>query len=65
MTSQAKVYVAVIASLTEDGNIFPRKLRWEDTSNSLYFGGVETQKGECRIGSRIFRFLFKVHLCLD
>lgn len=30
MNSQAKVYVAVIASLTEDGNIFPRRLRWED-----------------------------------
>ena len=30
MTSQAKVYVAVIASFSEDGNLFPRRLRWED-----------------------------------
>ena len=30
MTSQAKVYVAVIASFSEDGNLFPRCLRWED-----------------------------------
>ena len=29
MTSQAKVYVAVIASFSEDGNLFPRR-RWED-----------------------------------
>ena len=61
MNSEAKVYVAVIASFTEEGNIFPRKLRREDPFNSLYFGGVETQKWECRIGSRIFRFLYKVH----
>jgi hypothetical protein len=30
VTSQAKVYVAVIASFSEDGNLFPRRLRWED-----------------------------------
>ena len=30
MTSQAKVYVAVIASFSKDGNLFPRRLRWED-----------------------------------
>lgn len=30
MTSQAKVYVAVIASFSEDGHLFPRRLRWED-----------------------------------
>ena len=30
MTSKAKVYVAVIASFSEDGNLFPRRLRWED-----------------------------------
>ena len=30
MTSQAKVYVAVIASFSDDGNLFPRRLRWED-----------------------------------
>ena len=30
MTSQAKVYVAVIASFSEEGNLYPRKLRWED-----------------------------------
>ena len=30
MTSQAKVYVAVIAYFSEDGNLFPRRLRWED-----------------------------------
>ena len=30
MTTQAKVYVAVIASFSEDGNLFPRRLRWED-----------------------------------
>ena len=30
MTSQAKVYVAVIASFFEDRNLFPRRLRWED-----------------------------------
>ena len=30
MTSQAKVYVAVTASFSEDGNLFPRRLRWED-----------------------------------
>ena len=30
MTSQAKVYVAVIASFSEDGNLFPRRLHWED-----------------------------------
>lgn len=30
MTSQAKVYVSVIASFSEDGNLFPRSLRWED-----------------------------------
>ncbi len=30
MTSQAKVYVAVIASFSEDGNLFPKRLRWED-----------------------------------
>ena len=30
MTSQAKVYVAVIASFSEDGNLFPRRLSWED-----------------------------------
>lgn len=30
MISQAKVYVAVIASFSEDGNLYPRRLRWED-----------------------------------
>jgi len=30
VTSQAKVYVAVIASFSEDGNLIPRRLRWED-----------------------------------
>ena len=30
MTSKAKVYVSVIASFSEDGNLFPRRLRWED-----------------------------------
>lgn len=30
MTSQAKVYVAVIASFSEDGHLFPRRLRWEN-----------------------------------
>lgn len=30
MTTQAKVYVAVIASFSEEGNLYPRKLRWED-----------------------------------
>jgi hypothetical protein len=30
VTSQAKVYVAVIASFSEDGNLYPRRLRWED-----------------------------------
>ena len=30
MNSEAKVYVAVIASFTEEGNLSPRKLRWED-----------------------------------
>lgn len=30
MTSQAKVYVAVIASFSEDGNLFPKHLLWED-----------------------------------
>lgn len=30
MNSEAKVYVAVIASFSEEGNLFPRKLHWED-----------------------------------
>ena len=30
MTSQAKVYVDVIAAFSEDGNLFPRRLRLED-----------------------------------
>ena len=30
MTSQAKVYVAVIASFSENGHLFPRRLRWKD-----------------------------------
>ncbi len=30
MTSQAKVYVAVIAFFSEDGHLFPRRLHWED-----------------------------------
>jgi hypothetical protein len=30
VTTQAKVYVAVIASFSEEGNLYPRKLRWED-----------------------------------
>ena len=30
MTTQAKVYVAVIASFSEDGNLFSMRLRWED-----------------------------------
>ena len=30
MTSKAKVYVSVIASFSEDGHLFPKRLRWED-----------------------------------
>jgi hypothetical protein len=30
VTTHAKVYVAVIASFSEEGNLYPRKLRWED-----------------------------------
>ena len=30
MTTHSKVYVAVIASFSEEGNLYPRKLRWED-----------------------------------
>jgi len=30
VTTQAKVYVAVIASFSEEGNLYPRKLRWEN-----------------------------------
>ena len=30
MTTQVKVYIAVIASFSEEGNLYPRKLRWED-----------------------------------
>ena len=30
MANAAKVYVAVLASFTEDGQLIPRRIRWED-----------------------------------
>lgn len=30
MEAPAKVYVAVLASFSEDGRLVPRRLRWED-----------------------------------